>query len=74
MRATSLQHRSVGIAVIGSRRRLLVHRRADDKDLWPGRWDLAAGGVVGCRRDLRRCGARELAEELGIGGAPIWRS
>ena len=26
---------------------LLVHRRSDAKDLWPGRWDVGVGGVVG---------------------------
>ena len=34
--------------------RLLVHRRSDDKDLWPGRWDLAVGGVVAAGESLRR--------------------
>jgi len=28
-------------------RRLLVHRRADWKDVWPGRWDVCFGGVAG---------------------------
>ena len=32
MRAGRLQHRAVSIAVMGSDRLLLVHRRADNKD------------------------------------------
>ena len=52
---------------VGSDGRLLVHRRSEAKDLWPGRWDVAVGGVVGGRRGLRRRGrARELAEEVGV--------
>ena len=46
MRAERLQHRAVSIAVMSSHGQLLVHRRADTKDVWPGMWDLAAGGVV----------------------------
>jgi isopentenyldiphosphate isomerase len=46
MRARRLQHRSVGIAVVSRDGRLLVHRRSSAKDLWPGWWDVAAGGVV----------------------------
>ena len=47
MRRQNLRHRSVAVIVTNSRGELLVHRRADDKDVFPGWWDLAAGGVVG---------------------------
>jgi isopentenyldiphosphate isomerase len=66
MRARNLRHRSVGIAVFGSDGRLLVHRRADTKDVWPGMWDLAAGGVVAAGEGYEAAAHRELAEELGI--------
>ena len=46
MRARRLQHRSVGIAVLSTDGRLLIHRRSEAKDIWPGWWDIAAGGVV----------------------------
>ena len=46
MRTRNLRHRSVGIAVLDAEGRVLIHRRADSKDVWPGRWDLAVGGVV----------------------------
>ena len=46
---------------------LLVHRRSDGKDLWPGRWDIAVGGVVGAGEDYDAAAQRELAEEIGIG-------
>jgi len=66
MRAKCLQHRAVSIAVMGSDGRLLVHRRAADKDLWPGMWDLAAGGVVAAGETYEDAAHRELAEELGV--------
>ncbi len=46
MRAENLRHRSVGIMVVNHVGEILIHRRADTKDVWPGWWDLAVGGVV----------------------------
>ena len=66
MRAERLQHRAVSIAVLGTDGRLLVHRRADTKDVWPGMWDIAAGGVVAAGEDYDTAARRELGEELGI--------
>ena len=60
MRANRLQHRAVSIAVLSSDGRLLVHRRADTKDLWPGMWDLAAGGVVAAGETYAQAARREL--------------
>lgn len=71
MRAENLLHRSVGIVVFSSDGRLLVHRRADTKDLRPGWWDLMAGGVVAAGEDDRSAASRELAEELGIDDAVL---
>ncbi|MEO5900813.1 MAG: NUDIX domain-containing protein [Ilumatobacteraceae bacterium] len=68
MRGERLLHRSVGIAVLGSDGRLLVHRRSDAKDLWGGRWDLAVGGVVGAGESYEGAAARELCEEMGVSG------
>ena len=66
MRAQRLQHRAVSIAVLSTDGRLLVHRRADTKDVWPGMWDIAAGGVVAAGEDYETAARRELAEELGV--------
>ena len=66
MRARRLQHRSVGIAVISTDGRLLIHRRSDVKDIWPGWWDIAAGGVVASGETYEDAARRELAEELGV--------
>ncbi len=44
-------------------------RRAETKDLWPGYWDIAVGGVVDAGEDYATAARRELAEELGIEAA-----
>ena len=66
MRAKRLRHRSVGIAVMSTDGRLLIHRRSPDKDIWPGWWDIAAGGVVTAGESFEEAARRELAEELGL--------
>jgi 8-oxo-dGTP pyrophosphatase MutT (NUDIX family) len=70
MRARRLQHRAVFIAVIDADDRVLVHRRSDTKDLWPGWWDLAVGGVVGAGESYDDAASRELAEEVGLRATP----
>ncbi len=71
MRRENLRHRSVGIVVLNGRGEVLIHRRAEDKDVWPGQWDLAAGGVIAHGETFEEAAARELAEELGITGAEL---
>lgn len=73
MRAQRARHRTVFIVVRSSAGHVLVHRRADHKDVWPGRWDLAAGGVVGSGEMYDEAAVRELAEELGIEGVALRR-
>lgn len=66
MRAGRLLHRATSIAVFGTDGRLLIHRRSTTKDIWPGRWDLAAGGVVSSGESTLESARRELFEELGV--------
>jgi isopentenyldiphosphate isomerase len=68
MRADRLRHRAVFVIVTSSSGQLLVHRRSEDKDLWPGRWDLGVGGVVGAGESYELAAERELAEEVGVVG------
>lgn len=71
MRAGRLCHRSVFVAVMSERDQLLVHRRADTKDIWPGWWDIAVGGVCAPDESWDSAARRELSEELGLEGAPL---
>jgi isopentenyldiphosphate isomerase len=71
MRAERLRHRAVFIVVTTSDGRLLVHRRSEAKDLWPGWWDVAVGGVVAAGEPYDVAARRELAEEVGI-DHPTW--
>jgi isopentenyldiphosphate isomerase len=66
MRAKRLRHRAVYIAVQHSDGRLLVHQRSFDKDVRPGAWDIAVGGVVGAGESYDSAAERELAEEIGV--------
>ena len=70
MRAENLLHRSVAIIVTTSDGRMVVQRRADTKDVYPGWWDIGAGGVVSAGERPRPAAARELYEELGVEGDP----
>lgn len=70
MRAERMRHRAVFVVVNASDGRLLVHRRSDAKDLWPGRWDVAVGGVVGAGESWDAAARRELAEEIGVDAVP----
>lgn len=70
MRARRLPHRSTYVLVFDRRGRLFVHLRTPTKDVYPGHWDVAIGGVLvageGCDDGARREGL----EELGVALAP----
>lgn len=71
VRAHNLLHRATGVVVRDSAGRLLVHRRTDTKDVYPGRWDCSAGGVVLAGEDPVDAAVRELAEEVGVSGVAL---
>jgi 8-oxo-dGTP pyrophosphatase MutT (NUDIX family) len=66
VRAGNLRHRCTYIAVVDGEGQLVVHQRADWKDVHPGYWDLCFGGVCGVGEAWEESAARELAEEAGI--------
>lgn len=59
------------IFVYNSADLLCMHLRTAHKRLYPGFWDLAAGGVVGAGETYLQGAERELEEELGIAGVPL---
>jgi len=70
MRAENLRHRAVFVLVESTRGEVLIHRRSDEKDVWPSWWDLAVGGVVASGEGYDEAAVREVGEELGIEGEP----
>jgi 8-oxo-dGTP pyrophosphatase MutT (NUDIX family) len=70
MRAGNLRHRSVAVVVVTGAGEVVAHRRADWKDVWPGRWDVCFGGVVAVGETWEAAAVRELAEEAGVAVAP----
>lgn len=71
MRALGLTHRAAYILVFNSSGDLFCHKRTLDKDVYPGYFDVAAGGVVLAGESYDTAAERELEEELGIQNAPL---
>jgi len=71
LRERRLIGRGTFILLFNSAGELCVHRRTLSKALYPGYWDVAAGGMVQVEESYAESAARELHEELGIGGVPL---
>lgn len=71
MRRQNLPHRATYILVFDRDQRLFVHKRSHNKDVFPGYYDIAAGGVVIEGETYRQSAERELFEELGIRDVPL---
>ena len=71
MRANRLPHRSTYILVFNSNGELYVQKRTMSKDIFPGYYDIAAGGVVLAGETYETGAARELDEEMGIRDVPL---
>jgi len=71
MRQQRLIHRASYILVFNPQGELFIQKRSQSKDIYPGYWDLAAGGVVLAGESYEESASRELREELGIGGIKL---
>lgn len=66
VKKTGLTYRVTYILVFNAAGDVLVQQRADIKDWCPGKYDLAAGGIVQYDEGYDLSAQRELEEELGI--------
>lgn len=71
MREKGLIHRASYIFVFNPEQDLFVQKRTKTKDIYPGYWDVAAGGVVLANESYLESARQELAEELGIEGIEL---
>ncbi|MFD3240556.1 NUDIX hydrolase YfcD [Rahnella perminowiae] len=71
MRAQVLRHRASYIVVHDGMGNILVQRRTETKDFYPGWLDATAGGVVQSGENILDSARREAEEELGIAGVPF---
>lgn len=66
MLAPGERHLAVHVCLFNRRGEMLIQRRHPDKPLWPGAWDLSAGGAAVAGDDSRSAAEREAFEELGL--------
>jgi len=71
MREQHLIHRACYILVFNQVGDLFVQKRTMTKDVYPGYYDIAAGGVVLAGESYEESAERELAEELGLEGVKL---
>jgi isopentenyldiphosphate isomerase len=66
MRARRLPHRSAYVLVFNRSGELFIHLRSPAKDVYPGHWDVAVGGVLAAGESFDDGARREAREELGV--------
>lgn len=71
LREQGLIGRGTYILLFNSAGELCVHRRTLSKAIYPGYWDVAAGGMVQADESYAESASRELEEELGVSGVPL---
>ena len=63
-----LLHPVVHLHVFNSKGELFLQKRAENKDIQPGKWDTSVGGHVDYGEEISDALLREVREELGITG------
>ncbi len=59
-------HRAAHLWIVTPDGRVLLQRRADHKESWPGLWDVSVAGHVNAGESARDAAVREAFEELGL--------
>lgn len=72
IRLRNLLHRVSATLIFHPDGRLLIHRRAADKDVFPGLSDCFVGGTVARAESFADNAYREAAEEMGVTGTPLY--
>lgn len=62
----NLLHRASGVFVFNRKQQLLMQKRSQTKDMYPGYWVFSVGGHVDSGDTYELAASRELKEELGI--------
>ncbi|WP_372406609.1 NUDIX domain-containing protein [Streptomyces luteireticuli] len=68
--ARRLPHRCTFVQVRDAEGRIFVHRRTARKLIFPSRYDMFVGGVLGAGETYDAAALREAEEELGVRGLP----
>ena len=61
-----LLHRSTHLLVFDENGRVLLQKRSEGKDSFPGRWDSSVSGHVDAGEEYDECVVRETFEEIGL--------
>ena len=59
-------HRAAHIWIVTSDRRVMLQKRAKEKENWPGWWDVSAAGHCSAGESAVETAIREVEEELGL--------
>lgn len=65
-RNPSMLHKVVHIIVFNSKGQLLLQKRASNKDVAQGKWDISVAGHVKPGEDILTAARRKMFEELGV--------
>lgn len=73
IRRRNLLHPVTGTIVFHPDGRLFIQQRTMSKDVFPGFFDVMVGGTVVSGEGFAENACREIREELGVTGVPIYR-
>lgn len=63
-------HRAIDIWILNSQNQLLLQKRSEQKESYPGLWEVSCSGHISAGEESLPSALRELDEELGIKAEP----